>query len=756
MRRFVLGALIAFPIAVAPDAGAQSLITVDDVVASGFSRPVYVTSAGDGSGRLFVVEQSGRILTIESGTVLATPFLDIRSLVSSAGEQGLLSVAFHPRYATNGWFYVNYTDLSGATVVARYSVSGDPNRADPSSAAVLLHINQPFTNHNGGQLQFGPLDSYLYVGMGDGGSGSDPLNHGQNKNTLLGALLRIDVDSAFPYSNPPDNPYVGVAGADEIWAIGLRNPWRFSFDRDTGDLFLGDVGQGTWEEIDFQEAGTPGGLNFGWVVREGPCPLSQVPPCAPASAAYTDPIAYHGRSDARSITGGFVYRGTSHPSLAGRYFYGDFITGKIWSLRKTGTSPSTWSAPAFELAAGFNISSFGEDEAGELLIVDYSGGSVRRVRPHDPPVITVPVPQTTLPGRDVSFTWDARQTPVQEWWIYAGATLGGREYYDSGTLGSSTSVTVGGLPTDGSTVHVRLWYRVLGLWRSSDFRYTAATVAPGTPAVTSPSPGSTLAGRSVLFEWTDNFAPVLEWWLYAGSAPGRNDYFDSRSLGLRTSVLVTGLPADGRVVSVRLWFRLLGSWQFVDASFTAATIGTPAITSPSAGTTLAGTTSFTWVANGESVAEWWLYAGSKLGSNDLHDSGTLGSSLTTVVSGLPTNGSMVHVRLWYRLGASWHFRDTAYATTVLVPSITAPPPGSVLPGTAVSFTWTANGRAVTEWWIYAGSTVGGREHFDSGSLGTSLQATVSNLPADDSMVFVRLWYRVAGLWQFSDFTYTAP
>ncbi|MGD8490211.1 MAG: PQQ-dependent sugar dehydrogenase, partial [Anaerolineae bacterium] len=301
-------------------------ITIDTVIASGFERPVQVTHAGDGSGRLFVVEQPGRIKIIEEGNTLPEPFLDITGLVVYGGERGLLGLAFHPDYPSNGYFYVNYTRVEdGATVIVRYSVSpSNPDRADPNSASVLLEIPQPYTNHNGGQLLFSPVDGYLYIGMGDGGSGGDPENNAQDTSTLLGAMLRLDVDSATPYAIPPDNPYVGVDGRDEIWAIGLRNPWRFSFDRDNGDLYIGDVGQNEWEEIDYQAAGTPGGVNFGWRCKEGSHEYNFVGDCL--AAELTDPIAEYSHDDGRSVTGGFVYRGQDYPALTGRYFYADYVT----------------------------------------------------------------------------------------------------------------------------------------------------------------------------------------------------------------------------------------------------------------------------------------------------------------------------------------------------------------------------------------------------------------------------------------------
>ena len=355
-------------------------ISVDEIVASGFERPVQVTHAGDGSGRLFVVEQPGKIRIIDQyGVVLATPFLDLSGAVACCGEQGLVGLAFHPNYEQNGYFFVNYTRIEdGATLVVRYQVSStNPNVANPTSASTILMVDQPFIYHNGGQMFFGPLDGYLYIGMGDGGSWGDPLNHAQNTETLLGAMLRLDVDGGTPYIIPPDNPYVGQPGRDEIWAIGLRNPWRYSFDRQTGDLYIGEVGQNLWEEISFQAAGTPGGVNFGWRCKEGFHDYLFEGDCLTANL--TDPIVEYSHDVGRSVTGGFVYRGSVYFDLVGRYFYADYVNGKIWSLYKTSTNPIDFSLPELELDTGFNISAFGEDEQGELYVVDYSGGKIRRL-----------------------------------------------------------------------------------------------------------------------------------------------------------------------------------------------------------------------------------------------------------------------------------------------------------------------------------------------------------------------------------------
>jgi glucose/arabinose dehydrogenase len=344
-------------------------------VASGLDQPVALTHAGD--TRLFITEQTGTIRIYDALGLRATPFLDIRSLVLSGGERGLLSVAFHPQYRDNGFFFVYYTNRSGDNSIARYKVSSDVDRADPASATILLTIPHPnFANHNGGQLQFGP-DGFLYIGTGDGGSGGDPNNNAQNLNQLLGKLLRIDVDHGTPYAIPPSNPFVSRAGArGEIWAYGLRNPWRFTFDRENHDLWIGDVGQNVYEEIDLQPSTSIGGENYGWRRMEGFH-------CFNPSANCTDPsftlpvLEYSHASGACSVTGGYRYRGTQIPSLKGAYLYGDYCSGTIWAARQSGAA---WN-PNVLFSTTFDISSFGEDISGELYVMDVAKGIVYKIAP---------------------------------------------------------------------------------------------------------------------------------------------------------------------------------------------------------------------------------------------------------------------------------------------------------------------------------------------------------------------------------------
>ena len=348
-------------------------------VAGGFRRPLYLTHAGDGSGRLFVVEQGGKIWILQDGERLDAPFLDVSGLVSpealGAGytERGLLGLAFHPDYAENGRFFVHYTDQNGNTAVVEYAVSADdPNLADPGSARVIFQTDQPFGNHNGGQIEFGP-DGDFYIALGDGGSAGDPLGNGQNRFSPLGKILRIDVDNAAgdaAYRIPEDNPFAdGAEGLPEVWAYGLRNPWRFSFDRATGDLYIGDVGQGDWEEISFQAAGSAGGLNFGWNVVEGTHPFEGV-----AAPDMTPPIVEYSHADGCSVTGGYVYRGKAIPDLKGVYLYGDWCSGVLWGAYRD--SAGAWQSVRL-LETSRAISSFGEDEAGELYLVDHNGPVLR-------------------------------------------------------------------------------------------------------------------------------------------------------------------------------------------------------------------------------------------------------------------------------------------------------------------------------------------------------------------------------------------
>ena len=340
-------------------AGAQEFEL--EVFAQGFSSPVGIAHADD--DRLFVVQQGGEIKILNSdGTVNPTPFLNLTSIISSGGERGLLGLAFHPDYDSNGRFFVNYTNTSGNTVIARYEVSVNPDVANPNGT-VLLTINQPFSNHNGGNIHFGP-DGYLWISMGDGGSGGDPNNYGQNINYLLGKMLRIDVDGD-SYTSPADNPFVGTDGADEVWAYGLRNAWKFSFDRETGDVWIADVGQNAIEEIN-HESSTEPGLNYGWRCYEGNNTYNTSGCASPDTMIF--PVATYNHSGGRcSITGGYVYRGSAYPNLTGKYFFADYCSGEIGWVDEANTLEFLVDVP------NTFITAFGEDANGEL----YMAGSGR-------------------------------------------------------------------------------------------------------------------------------------------------------------------------------------------------------------------------------------------------------------------------------------------------------------------------------------------------------------------------------------------
>lgn len=346
-------------------------------VVSGLVNPVDLASPPAGPGRLFIIELPGLIRIVENGELLSQPFLDIRSRVESGGtEQGLLGIAFHPNYAQNGLFYLNYTGRRGGgdTVIARYQAAGDdPYQADPGSEKILLEVQQPYRNHNGGGMAFGP-DGYLYISLGDGGSANDPQGNAQSLDTLLGKLLRIDVDGGDPYAIPADNPFAGGGGRPEIWAYGLRNAWRFSFDRLTGSLYIADVGQNSWEEIDFLPAGAPGGANFGWDYREGAHPFEGDPP---AGLDLIDPIFEYQHGIGCSVTGGYVYRGQALPEFRGIYFLSDFCSGRVWGLLRG--ADGTWQSQEL-FQTGLSVASFGQDSGGELYLLDRAGGTVYQLR----------------------------------------------------------------------------------------------------------------------------------------------------------------------------------------------------------------------------------------------------------------------------------------------------------------------------------------------------------------------------------------
>ena len=353
-------------------------VEIEELFSDSNIRPVEISNANDGSNRLFVVDQNGKIFIWDGIQQLATPFLDIANQVACCNERGLLGLAFHPDYSNNGLFYVHYSNNSGNTVISQFVVSGNPNVADENSELIILTENQPFSNHNGGKIAFGP-DGYLYIGLGDGGSANDPGNRAQNPQLLLGKILRIDIDTGAPYGSPPSNPFINDPNTlDEIWAIGVRNPWKFSFDKLTGDLWMGDVGQNAFEEINFQEASSSGGENYGWRCYEANNAFNTTG-CA-AQGNYDFPVSVYSHSFGCSVTGGYVYRGNGYPELQGQYLFIDYCTGNFWALSDDGQG--VWEQHLFDISpVGFGWVSFGEDEDGELYLGNVDG-TIYKIQKH--------------------------------------------------------------------------------------------------------------------------------------------------------------------------------------------------------------------------------------------------------------------------------------------------------------------------------------------------------------------------------------
>ncbi len=372
------------PVTVAPAVHATALVKLT-AVATGLSSPVFVTSPDDGTHRLFIVQKTGSIRVMQNGSMQAAPFLNLTFAVSKGGEQGLLGLAFHPSFKTNRKFYVDYTDLSGNTVIREYQASAtNPNQVQAGSGRTILQIKQPYANHNGGMLAFGP-DGYLYIGMGDGGSGGDPGNRAQSVNSLLGKILRIDINGtsgARQYRIPSTNPYVGRAGLDQIWQRGLRNPWRFSFDMATGNLWIGDVGQNRYEEVDRAvrtSSGAGRGVNWGWRVMEGFHCYNPATGCGTAGKQLPLLEYSHNSNSRCAVTGGYVYRGTKILALEGWYLFGDYCSGEVFAVSSLAASrpmPLT----LLGTGSGRMVSSFGQDWAGELYVVDLRG-TVYRIDP---------------------------------------------------------------------------------------------------------------------------------------------------------------------------------------------------------------------------------------------------------------------------------------------------------------------------------------------------------------------------------------
>lgn len=484
-------------------------ITFQEVV-SGLDDPVFVTHAGDGSGRLFIVEQhSGKIKIVKNGVLLAAPFLDIQSSIKSNGnEQGLLSLAFHPSYGTNGSFFVVYNaprsgDSTGSNLILKKFLvsSGDPDLADPNSGEILLTIPHPIhSNHNGGTLAFGQ-DGYLYWSIGDGGGPGDPNNNAQNKEKYLGKILRLDVDAASPYI-PNSNPFFSNTNPNtkkEIWAYGLRNPWRFSFDRLTHDLYIGDVGQNSTEEIDFQPSTSIGGENYGWRVMEGTKCFSPSSGCN--TAGKVRPVAQYSHSTGCSVTGGYVYRGLNFPSLYGHYIYGDFCTGRLFTLYRN--SAPGWD-PVKSVDTPYNISTFGEDEQGELYLADYAAGKIYNIGYQEPgPILVTPEQESFTNNTLPTFEWQAVSS-ADHYEIVIASDEGFSSIIDTQDDVIGTSFIPNSALDEGKYYwHVRgiNSLNVAGAW-SETRNFTVDTTPFAPPLLISPPDATTVTITRPTFRWS--------------------------------------------------------------------------------------------------------------------------------------------------------------------------------------------------------------------------------------------------------------
>lgn len=475
-------------------------------IAAGLGLVTDITHSGDGSGRLFLAQRIGTVTLIRNGAVQPQPFLDLRSRTVGQDECGLLGIAFPPGFASKGYFYVSYTDPPCLTsIIARYNVSSsNPDAADMNSETIVIRVPKPDPHHHGGQIQFGP-DGYLYAGFGDGSLAGDPENRAQNLALLNGKIIRLDTEGATtgPYRIPSGNPFVPVPNArGEIWAYGLRNPWRFSFDRQTGDLWIGDVGQDAREEVNFQPAGSPGGQNYGWRVMEGTYCFSPASNCP--TAGITPPVLDYGRANGDiSVTGGFVYRGSSIPALRGTYVYADFGSGRIWGLRPNGGG---WANRLLRSDGRF-ITTFGEDEAGELYFASAATGEMFQIAPPaapGSPTITGPLPGQSIGVPAVTFQWQ----PVSgaNSWSLSISRTGGGIAFRGALAGPNALSTVVDLPDGSYVFSLRACTAVLGdagCGPASTVAFSVATAGPSaSPSITAPANGTNLTNSSPRLSWT--------------------------------------------------------------------------------------------------------------------------------------------------------------------------------------------------------------------------------------------------------------
>ena len=703
-------------------------------IATGISSATAMAFAPD--GRIFVCQQGGSLRVIKNGILQSTPFVSIT--VNSSGERGLLGVAFDPGFASNQYVYVYYTATTPAihNRISRFTASGDV--AVPGSEVVILELNDlsSATNHNGGAIHFGP-DGKLYAAVGENATGSNA----QTLNNLLGKILRLNSDGTIPADNPFFNTATGNNRA--IWALGLRNPFTFAFQPGTGRMFINDVGQDTWEEINDGIAAS----NYGWPDTEGPTGNPQ----------YRSPLFYYGNGASSSTTGcaitGGAFYNPSNPTFpaeyVGDYFFADFCSG--WIRRY---DPNAGSVSDFATGISGPVDLIVRPDGSLYYLARSSGGSIFRINyggNSAPAQMTSPTPGSTFTSATVTFTWSAG-VGVSAYWLEVGTTPGGNQI-SPGSQTTSTSQTVGGLPTNGTTLYVRLWSLIGSAWQSQDYTYTAAVPGPTKAVMISPTPGTTLASSTVTFTWSAG-SGVSTYWLEVGTTPGGNQIYPGSPVA-NLAATVPGLPTNGSTVYVRLWSFLSGAWQSNDYSYASAIAASGGmILSPTPGSTLTSSTvTFTW-SSGSGVSAYWLEVGTTPGGNQIYP-GSPVTNLSATVLGVPTNGSTVYVRLWSLLSGGWQSRDYSYASTA-APSgavMLSPTPGSTLTSSTVSFTW-SSGSGVSAYWLEVGTTLGGNQIYP-GSQVTNLSAIVPGLPANGSTVYVRLWFLASGAWRFNDYTYTS-
>jgi glucose/arabinose dehydrogenase len=571
-----------------------------------FTQPVLVTHANDGSNRVFVVQQNGliRVFPNDSTATAAPTFLNLSARISTGSERGLLGLAFHPNYATNGYFFVNYTQVNtGRTIVARYSVDPlNPNQGDFNSELILLNIYQPYTNHNGGMVFFG-LDGYLYISMGDGGSAGDPSNRAQNVDSLLGKILRIDVDNpagGLNYGIPPDNPLVGLPGRDEIYAWGLRNPWRMSQDPVSGEIWVADVGQGAWEEVDSLGKG----LNYGWRCYEGPNPYNTTG-CGPSSQ-YTFPKKYYSRSSPHcSVTGGYIYRGSRRPELTGRYVYGDYCSGYIWKfLFQNGQLTED----ELLVDAPFSISSFGVDQAGELYVCNYAGTIWRFAgNPvHATTSQVLPVNGSRNNSIPATLLWRSANGATDYWLEIASDAGFSSTVVSDSTLADTSFVFASAF--EGTRYYWRIRVKNASGWGnpSSVWNFTIASV-PGQIDLLEPAHGANIPSRFVTLRWHSN-TDATSYWLEMG--------YDSTFASVErvdTALTDTLLALSDATRDTTYYWRIRGRSPVGNGPFSSRIFSTyslpapPTLISPPDSSTIILATSidFLWGVS-ENAADYWL------------------------------------------------------------------------------------------------------------------------------------------------------